>query len=106
MCQTNICFIVDHQTTHSSCILHIILQNTRPPTDLEVFQNRCDATTTSGLSGSDAYVDCIDGKVRGNPSKTCADACKVNGVSKCCYGDRACDGFTGKGERRFIGSTV
>jgi len=72
---------------------------------LKALQGRCE--DTSGLSGSDAYVDCDRGFVEGT-SQTCADACMVEGVSKCCTGTDACgklesdgtieDGFTGKGK--------
>jgi len=70
--------------------------------DIATFEARCDATTTSGETGSNAYVDCVDGFVKGDPSTTCATACIVNGVSKCCTGDNACDDFTGTGEQRAI----
>jgi len=78
---------------------------------LQGFIARCEST--SGLLGSDAYVDCVGGVVEGTTTdETCADACIVNGVSKCCTGDHACGstgfiypdgtlfgGFTGKGEQ-------
>ena len=62
---------------------------------LQDFKDRCDATTTSGLSGSNAYVDCDGGLVSGDPSTSCATAC--GGL--CCTGVFACDSFTGKGEQ-------
>ena len=75
---------------------------------LKAFEDRCDATNIPGLSGSDAYVDCVDGFVKGDyGGQTCADACIVNGVSECCTGTYACgriesnaidNGFTGKGK--------
>jgi len=81
---------------------------------LQAFQARCDATTTSGETGSNAYVDCIGGFVRDintdlPTSQTCAAACD----GECCTGGTACgivvsdgtvvNGFTGKGKsRRFI----
>ena len=80
--------------------------------DKATFLARCEET--SGLFGINAYVDCENGFVRGT-SQTCADACKVNGVSKCCTGFAACGeqsivalgltfngGFTGKGKQRVI----
>jgi len=72
--------------------------------DIATFEARCDATTTSGETGSNAYVDCVDGFVKGDPSTTCATACIVNGVSKCCtdFGFDACDDFTGKGKKKFV----
>ena len=78
---------------------------------LQEFKDRC--YKTSGLSGSDAYVDCDRGFVRGDyGGQTCADACIVNGVSKCCTGYLSCDqyiytkGFTGKGEQRVIHNSI
>ena len=77
------------------------------PSALQDFKLRCDTTTTSGLSGSEAYVDCVDGFVSGDSSTSCADACIVNGESKCCAGTQACGSFTGKGEsRRVIHSCI
>ena len=66
--------------------------------DLQTFKDRCEST--SGLTGSNAYVDCVGGKVNGNPSRSCVDACD----GKCCSdgGPFACDGFNGKGEQRVI----
>ena len=69
------------------------------------FIDRCDATTTSGETGSNAYVDCVDGFVKdtntGLPTSTsCATAC--NGL--CCAGGFTCDDFTGKGKQRVIHS--
>jgi len=68
---------------------------------LQGFQARCDAITTSGETGSDAYVDCVDGFVRDintdlPTSQTCAAACD----GECCIANSqpACSGFTGKGE--------
>jgi len=66
--------------------------------DMATFESRCDDTSPAGLSGSNAYVDCFDGSVNGDPSTSCADACIANGVIECCGGDDACDGFTGKGK--------
>ena len=90
---------------------------------MATFQNRCVASALSetGIDYSSnpekAYVDCVDGKVRGNPSQTCEDACMVTvnevRVSKCCIGGlgmgTACSyqgltGFTGKGKRVIIHS--
>ena len=65
--------------------------------DAATFLTRCEST--SGLSGSDAYVDCDNGFVRGDPFLTsCEEACGVD----CCTGtgDDACVGFTGKGKSR------
>ena len=89
--------------THSS--LFHTTQKPPPNTALKAFQARCDATNKLGLSGSNAYVDCVDGKVRSNPSQTCADACVMNGKRHCCdggniLGNNACDGFTGKGKSK------
>ena len=79
--------------------------------DIATFEARCDASVAAafpgaGLSGSNAYVDCVGGFVSGTTtSQTCADACD----GKCCTGDSACGfiqsdgsisgGFTGKGEQ-------
>ena len=68
---------------------------------LQAFKNRCDATNLDGLSGSDAYVDCVSGYVNGDSSTSCATACIVNGESKCCTGPDACAYFTGKGKNNF-----
>lgn len=57
---------------------------------LQAFKDRCEST--SGLMGSNAYVDCVDGSVNG-ASISCATACGVY----CCIGDDACNKFTGKG---------
>ena len=78
---------------------------------LQAFTARCEST--SGLLGSNSYVDCVGGFVRGTTTdETCADACIVHGVSKCCTGDQACGstlypsqdgtllgGFTGNGKQ-------
>ena len=71
---------------------------------LQAFLDRCEYT--SGLSGSDAYVDCEEGTVYGDSSTSCADACIVNGESKCCTGNDACRGFTGKGKSRGSSSII
>jgi len=81
--------------------------------DEATFLARCEST--SGLTGSNAYVDCVSGVVNGT-STSCADACIVNGVSKCCTGYLSCDpyiyngqtsgGFTGKGELRVIHNSI
>jgi len=81
--------------------------------DIATFEARCDASVTAafpeaGLSGSDAYVDCVGGFAVVNgvtTSQTCVDACD----GKCCFGSDACGiiqsaasingGFTGKGEQ-------
>jgi len=63
--------------------------------DEATFLARCEST--SGLTGSNAYVDCIVGFVSGT-STTCADACGDD----CCTGANACVIFTGKGEQRVI----
>jgi len=83
--------------------------------DIATFEARCDASVAAafpeaGLSGSDAYVDCVGGFVRDTTTglattQSCADACGT----KCCTGDSACGiiqsaasingGFTGKGEQ-------
>ena len=59
----------------------------------------CDATNIPGLSGSDAYVDCVNGRVRGDYNTRCKAACG----SFCCTGDstnpNSCNGFTGKGKQ-------
>ena len=77
------------------------------------FEDRCDASAEAafpgvGLLGSDSYVDCVGGLVKGTTtSQTCADACG----GKCCIGSSACgfifsgtvlDGFTGKGKQRVV----
>jgi len=82
---------------------------------LQAFKDRC--YETSDLSGSDAYVDCVSGFVRGDSGgQTCADACG----GKCCTGESACGsiyygsdgtnfieyGFTGKGEQRVIHNSI
>ena len=68
--------------------------------DTSAFLSRCE--TTSGRNGTDAYVDCVDGYVRGT-TQFCATACNGD----CCTGDGACgyiqagylyNGFTGKGK--------
>ena len=71
--------------------------------DAATFLTRCEST--SNLSGSDAYVDCVGGFVRDTTTdETCAAACD----GECCTGTNACglgtvvNGFTGKGEPRFI----
>jgi len=59
---------------------------------LQEFKDRC--YKTSGLSGSDAYVDCWRGFVRGDyDGQTCADACG----GKCCTGEGACGYFNSDG---------
>ena len=66
---------------------------------LQAFKDRCEET--SGLSGSAAYVDCVDGQELdlGNPTgHTCATACD----GKCCVGVDACDDFTGKGKKQKV----
>ena len=66
---------------------------------VSTFEARCEST--SGLSGSAAYVDCVGGLVSGTTTgQTCADACGGD----CCTGDNACVAFTGKGKQRFIHS--
>ena len=63
------------------------------------FIARCEST--SGLTGSDAYVDCVGGFVR-DTSQTCADACGNDASGSggdCCTLPFACDSFTGKGEQ-------
>ena len=73
--------------------------------DMATFEARCDASAEAafpgdGLSGSDAYVDCVGGFVSGTTtSQTCADACD----GKCCNEDGGCCtciGFTGKGKSK------
>ena len=60
----------------------------------KAFQDRCEET-----SDGEGYVDCFRGFVRGDyGGQTCADACIVNGVSKCCTGDEACGDLNGKGK--------
>ena len=59
---------------------------------LKAFQDRCDDT-----SDGKGYVDCVGGFVKGTTT-TCEDACG----GKCCTGDQACGGFTGKGKQRII----
>lgn len=59
---------------------------------LQEFKDRC--YETSGLSGSDAYVDCWRGFVRDDyGGQTCADACG----GKCCTGEGACGYFNSDG---------
>ena len=73
---------------------------------LQAFEDRCDDTNIPGLTGTDAYVNCVGGFVSGTTtSQTCADACGNDACGEggdCCTGDFACDSFTGKGEQRFI----
>ena len=76
-----------------------------PDNALSDFISRCQ--DTSGLSGGNAYVDCVGGFVNGT-SQTCADACN----RLCCTGRNACgeleldgridEGFTGKGKKKFV----
>lgn len=71
-------------------------QSSAPSTvAFKAFQERCEET-----SDGKGYVDCDDGFVSDNPSTSCATACMVDGVSKCCTGTNACNDFTGKGKQR------
>ena len=77
---------------------------------LQDFKDHCEKT--SGLLGSDAYVNCRDGQevdLDGYPTgQTCAAACGNDAIGyggDCCTGRDACglpmrSGFTGKGEQR------
>jgi len=73
-------------------------QSSAPSTvAFKAFQERCEET-----SDGKGYVDCDDGFVSDNPSTSCATACMVDGVSKCCTGTNACNDFTGKGKNKAI----
>ena len=80
---------------------------------LQAFKDRCEST--SGLLGSNGFVDCVGGFAVVNgvtTSQTCVDACD----GKCCFGSDACGiiqsaasinrGFTGKGEQRVIHNSI
>ena len=61
--------------THSS-LIHI--SHSKPAPAPSTFLTSCEKT--SGLSGSDAYVDCDRGFVRGDPTTSCATACNIVNV--------------------------
>lgn len=73
--------------------------------DLATFEARCVASAEAAYplitysNPSDAYVDCVDGRVSGS-SQTCANACGDfdSARKECCTGFDACNGFTGKGK--------
>lgn len=66
---------------------HVLIQYTNRCFGIQELSDELEYSECSA-----GYVDCVNGYVRGNPSRSCSTECG----GKCCEGDSACDAFTGE----------